>query len=1012
MRSPLAAIPAVLALALIWLLPGAPALAAPVAATSAERGFPLIQEYVPTPQDADSQSFGITHDPRGLVYIANLGGVLIYDGAGWRLIPVGEARVAFSVASDDQGRIAVGGAEDFGYLAPDDHGALRYVSLLPLLPPGRRRPGQTVRIQPVPQGFLFLVQSQLLLWDGARLRTVAESREARAWAQVFEAGGVVYVWLKERGLTRLQGISLVPVPQGEVFRGRRIDQLLPADGGLLISVRGEGLFRMRQGRIEPFAPQASRWTAAKKLSAGQRLGDGRWALGSILGGLLLLRPDGTIDQVIDGAAGLPDDYVSGLSVDREGSLWLSLNRGVARIGVASPLSVFDRRSGLEGSVYCLTRHRGALWVGTSEGLYRLEGRKAPSADPDATDPRARFHEIPGFPPGIWSLLSFGDDLLIGTSDGVFRLRGDGPPVEKIGEESTVYGLRRSDADPDRVWMALSEGLAAIRRQGDGWRFEGRVEKLDGELRTLIESRGVLWMGTTSDGVLRMALPPRGAGLSGLRFRRIQAGAIDLFRVGGRILAVEGNQLLRLDETRGELVKDPALRALGGRSLITTLAEDAAGDLWMATRPPAVAVRSRKGGWEPQPRLLYEVPARGIQAFLPEPDGTVWLATDNGVYRYAGSIGTAGSPRHASGPGLPAPLLSRVSVEGERLLFGGAPGLKPPATDLAEARRLRVDYGPLTFRPGLRYQIRLDPIDGGWSTPQPEPFTELARLPAGRYTLRVRTVGSGGEVGPEAEWSFRVRGPWYQRWWALLLWLLLLAAGLRGYSELRSRALRQRAARLEARVAEQTVELRHTVEELRRAHDELAGANARLQDLSLRDGLTGVANRRRLQQVLEQEWSRAERRQEPLALCLLDLDHFKLLNDTRGHLEGDQSLQTVAGFLAESLKRKGDLVARYGGEEFAILLPGTDLPGALQIAETLRADLEAQALPHEAAPAGRITASLGIAARIPQPGEDPELLIEEADRALYRAKSGGRNQVSPQPNPAGPKKAGGSPEPPG
>ncbi|HEX2642349.1 MAG TPA: hypothetical protein VHU81_05120, partial [Thermoanaerobaculia bacterium] len=218
MRLSLASIPGLLALALTGLLLGAPAAATPAGTGPAERGFPLIQEYLPTPENADSQSFGITHDPRGLMYIANLGGVLIYDGAGWRLIPVGPSRVAFSIASDRQGRIAVGGIEDFGYLAPDEQGALGYISLLPLLPPGGRRPGQTVRIEPVPQGFLFLNQSQLLLWDGAHLRIVAESQSPRPWAQIFATGGTAYVWLAERGLTRLQGNSLRPVPGGEVFR--------------------------------------------------------------------------------------------------------------------------------------------------------------------------------------------------------------------------------------------------------------------------------------------------------------------------------------------------------------------------------------------------------------------------------------------------------------------------------------------------------------------------------------------------------------------------------------------------------------------------------------------------------------------------------------------------------------------------------------------------------------------------------------------------------------------------
>jgi diguanylate cyclase (GGDEF)-like protein len=220
--------------------------------------------------------------------------------------------------------------------------------------------------------------------------------------------------------------------------------------------------------------------------------------------------------------------------------------------------------------------------------------------------------------------------------------------------------------------------------------------------------------------------------------------------------------------------------------------------------------------------------------------------------------------------------------------------------------------------------------------------------------------------------------------AALILALLALAGVLGYAWLRSRSLGWRAAGLEARVAEQTRELRRTLDELQRAHDELEIANERLEELSLQDALTGVANRRRLQLVLEDEWVRSRRSRSPLAFALLDLDHFKQLNDTRGHREGDRCLQLVASFLSANLGRHSDLVARYGGEEFAILLPETDLDGALIVVEQLRQGIEGLAI--------RVTASIGVASLIPAPGQRLEDLIEAADRALYRAKTDGRNRV--------------------
>ncbi|HSS51555.1 MAG TPA: diguanylate cyclase, partial [Thermoanaerobaculia bacterium] len=414
-------------------------------------------------------------------------------------------------------------------------------------------------------------------------------------------------------------------------------------------------------------------------------------------------------------------------------------------------------------------------------------------------------------------------------------------------------------------------------------------------------------------------------------------------------------------------------------------EDAAGNVWMDTHPPAVALR-QGASWASEARSLVEMPGHGVLTIFTEADGVVWLGGDDGLYRYAGTS-------HNQTPALPAPPLAQVTSSGDKLLFGGAPGVSPKAIDLPPyLRRLRIEFAPLSFRAGLRFQTRLEPIDAGWSGPTAEPFAELTRLPPGHYTFHVRTSGPNGEVGPATTWSFHVLSPWYQTRWALAGWIILAIAALTGYARLRSRALRQRAARLEARVAAQTVELRNTVEELQHAHAGLAAANARLEELSLRDELTDLANRRHVKQMLEAEWARAQRLGAPLGFILLDLDFFKLLNDTRGHREGDRCLQAVAFHLTEVLKRPGDLAARYGGEELAVLLPYTDLTGVLEVAEQLRDGIERLAIPHPAVPLGHVTASFGAAAVIPAPGQEPEILIEAADLALYRAKTAGRNRV--------------------
>ena len=167
----------------------------------------------------------------------------------------------------------------------------------------------------------------------------------------------------------------------------------------------------------------------------------------------------------------------------------------------------------------------------------------------------------------------------------------------------------------------------------------------------------------------------------------------------------------------------------------------------------------------------------------------------------------------------------------------------------------------------------------------------------------------------------------------------------------------------------------------------------LEALSYADGLTGIANRRRFEEVLDLEWRRASRAGLPLAIAMVDIDHFKRYNDAQGHQRGDDCLVRVAHALAGSLHRAGDFVARYGGEEFVVVLPGSDEEQAVSYAETLRRGIEALAIPHAgSATADVVTVSVGVAAAVPEPGAPPAALVEAADRALYAAKRGGRNRV--------------------
>lgn len=223
----------------------------------------------------------------------------------------------------------------------------------------------------------------------------------------------------------------------------------------------------------------------------------------------------------------------------------------------------------------------------------------------------------------------------------------------------------------------------------------------------------------------------------------------------------------------------------------------------------------------------------------------------------------------------------------------------------------------------------------------------------------------GDLGVAAPWAYVFEG----------LGGVVVVLGL---SRWHTRQLDRRSEELERAVIEKTAELQ--------------AANQRLAALAWRDELTSLHNRRRFDDALAEEWARARRTGAPIALMLVDIDHFKRLNDSLGHRAGDRALKTVAAVVERCARRPCDVAARYGGDEFAVLLPGGRWEHVHALAEEIREAVEALSLPHPGHPLGTVTVSVGVTA-VPAPEAIEPPLVDAADRALYRAKAAGRNAVA-------------------
>jgi diguanylate cyclase (GGDEF)-like protein len=561
------------------------------------------------------------------------------------------------------------------------------------------------------------------------------------------------------------------------------------------------------------------------------------------------------------------------------------------------------------------------------------------------------------------------------------------------------------------------------RIGDRFRSFRRTDGLPSDIvRSMYRDRaGTLWIGTDDGGLVarrdgKFQVWGRRDGLSGsavLAILEDHEGGLWLGTEGGGLNRFEGGRF-RVYTTADGLSDDT----------IVSLYEDADGCLWIGTDGGGLN-RFKNGRFAKITREMglfddvqYEI--------LEDGRGNLWMSCSRGIYRVrrsdledvaegrhssvsSVSFGRADGMRSAECSGFTQP--AGWKARDGRLWFPTVEGAvvidpdriktntRPPPVVVEQMRvdrhavprtaeseilpgrgDLEFHYTALSFVDPDRVLFRymLEGFDREWIEAGTRRTAFYTNIPPGRYTFRVTACNNDGVWNLEGDsLRFRLRPSFRQTPW---FWALCsVAAGIVGLGLARLNAARMRARERE---------LEHLVTE-RTLH--LEEANEKLQQLSELDALTGIANRRRFEKMLDAEWRRALRDGRPLSLIMIDIDYFKDFNDAQGHQTGDRCLQRVATEIREALTRPGDLVARYGGEEFAAILPSTPLRGAFAVAEVLRARVEAIATRHPTAPRGIVTISLGVATTVAttMAAED---LVAAADEALYRAKREGKNRV--------------------
>ncbi|MGD2086280.1 MAG: response regulator [Candidatus Aminicenantes bacterium] len=795
---------------------------------SEDTGFKYLKNYSYREYDHQAQNWGMVQAKNGIIYVANQGGVLEFDGVSWRIIGIPDYAPVRSLVIDETGTIYIGGKGEIGYLARDANGTLTYNSLCGYLPDDQKRFSNVWGTYAIGKDIYFDTSTFLFRWDSKQRELQGVSRQ---YSASFICAGKLFIRREKAGLEQIvqvesHGLKTVPIPGGEEFAEKKIYMITPySRKKLMIGTYENGLY-IHDGRATmPFPTEVDDYLRKNKLYHGIRLSSGDFALATLQGGIVIINPAGRLKYIIDKSSGLQDDNIKYVFQDNQENLWLCLDRGISKIEYASPISIHNERSNLYGLVLSVVKHHHDLYVGTTNGLYYLESP-------------LKFRLLPGISSSCWSLLSIQDSILVATSEGVFQVKKNIP--QKV-LKCLSFVLLPSKRYTGYTWCGTKNGLKVLIRKNNQWIEGHRFDAINQEIRTIVEDKnGHLWLFTSPGGVLEVDFSVNITHPLLTRYdtsHGLPAGQVYGAVAAGHVIFATGVGIFRFDEKNKVFIPDQTLgnKFAGGSHSrpVFRIVEDKNKNIWFHSQSRNYQTIPGPGNSftiDPQP--FRRIPTIQVNAIYPDPNGkTIWFASFEGVIRYDTTI--------KKNYRQDFPTLVRRVLVNEKLIFDGyknktgkaSQGLFPIIKH--KNRNLHFEFAAPFFEAETEtmYRCFLEGYDGNWPPWSKDTKRNYTNLASGLYAFRVQARNVYQHLGSEDIFRFKVLPPWYKAWWAFLLYALGMVILIYGIVKWRSIKLEKEKQKLENIIKERTKEIKQKNEQLEKQTFQLKDQSKKLKEKS-------------------------------------------------------------------------------------------------------------------------------------------------------------------------------------
>lgn len=800
-----------------------------------ESGRPIFQDYRPTDYLGHPQIFDLAQDHQGFVYLANVQGIIQYDGVRWKHHPA-PLTFTYRLSYDGAGRIWSTSSDDIGVFTIDAEGnSIAYESLIPKLPDYLKDVSHSGEVLAWGGDVYFSLQNGLIRIRDGEIVNDWPNVEPGIMGFLLDIGGQLYWVASARELRRIDGDQTTLITEApDILDGRNILVLERADKPPLWVIGERGVFELdfATGEFTRIAGPLDDILRETRLNDVERLDDSTFAVATSQYGLIVSSDDAQSIRRIDRDTGLADNAILSLFTDSDGGLWAGMNSGVVQIAHQSPVTVFDGTNGpTPGTIDAWFRHQGTVYAGSFDGVYKLLPPDTQAGLPP------RFERIVDDAPNVFAFTTLGDDLVFADSRGLQRLGpGNEPELILELEQNAPKWIQESKHVPGRFYLSGRDGLTVMERTDTEFRILGEVLELGTSFFFVEEDDGDVWLGSYSTGFTRVPraheitdwdnIPHetyfRSNGLpDDMTWTTVTeggAGTVFFTDSGGmqfdeETLTFSPDDRYPIDGQTG-FGLSPTIMTPDGSTWGSAFGESAMN----AAHPfgrflPAEAGKSMN--WQSAPGgALDEVGFGGVAVMFVDDTGSrpaLWARGYGNHIRIELDKVTTSSPDWTT-------LVRSARRDGETFAT-----TKSPGDDIFS---LPYSTSPLTFElavprydvsGGFDYQSRLLGYDENWSEWSPIPQVNFTNLEGGPFVLQVRARDSAGFVSEEASFTFAITPPWFRSQAAYAAYVILLIAVFAGGLRWRLAVAEQERIRLASLVEKRTAQLAEAKEEAESAN---------------------------------------------------------------------------------------------------------------------------------------------------------------------------------------------------